>query len=314
LFSNEPAIAVSPGALVLSDPVDLEIPALADVAVSLYFPNISTAHTSHIVADLTSFIAKSNGNFTEAVDLPGASLTGEWDFLAGVDVSSDSSAAIVILGYSITDGIGTTPDTNGRWSDLLAKRLQASGDLKALGVLNEALTGDRVRYPGPQGLEWFGPAALARFDRDVLAQAGARYLIVLMGINDFAQPGVVAPTSEEASISELIAGHLQLIRRAHEKGIVTYGCTLTPFKESLIGPGFYTPEKEAKREEFNEWIRTSGAYDAVIDFDKVLRDPANPIQMLPAYDSGDHTHPNDAGNRAMANAVDISLFRCDHRP
>ncbi len=145
----------------------------------------------------------------------------------------------------------------------------------------------------------------------MLGQAAVKYLIVLLGTNDFAQVGIVAPDSEAVSAEEVIAAHLQLIARAHERGVLVYGCTLLPFKNSLIAPDFYTPEKNVKREAVNEWIRTSGAYDAVIDFDKAVRDPAHPLQILPAYDSGDHTHPNDAGYRAMANAINLNLFRAD---
>jgi len=225
--------------------------------------------------------------------------------------ASRQTAAIVTLGDSLTDGIGSTSDANRRWPDFLARRLQAENGPDRVAVLNEAITGDRLLHSGPAGLEFFGLAALARFDREVLAQTGVKYLIVLLGLNDIAQPGIVAPDSEDVSVGDVIAGQLQLIARAHEKGIAVYGCTLTPFKNSLIAPGFYTPEKEAKREAVNEWISSSGAFDVVIDFDKVLRDPANPQQILAAYDSGDHTHPNDAGYRAVANSIDLNLFRDD---
>lgn len=310
LFGGNSSFTIPSGSLAVSDPVYLDVPALSDLAVSIYLPTLSTASTTHLVAQQTSYVAATAGDFTYASDLPGATLTSEWDFLTGVDVmTSRQTAAIVTLGDSLTDGIGSTSDANKRWPDFLAARLQAESGPDRIAVLNKAITGDRLLHSGPTGLEFFGLAALARFDRDVLAQTGVKYLIVLLGLNDIAQPGIVAPDSEEVSAGDVIAGQLQLIARAHEKGIAVYGCTLTPFKNSLIAPGFYTPEKEAKREAVNEWIRSSGAFDAVIDFDRVLRDPANPLQILAAYDSGDHTHPNDAGYRAIANSIDLNLFR-----
>jgi lysophospholipase L1-like esterase len=308
-FSGRPFVAVPVGALVISDPIYLRVAPLVDVAVSVYLPGGSTADTSHIVALQTSFVAHNHGDLTGAVDLTGAGQISEWDFLTGVDVlDNEPTAAIVAMGASETDGIGSTPDANRRWTDVLAKRLQSNSGHNDVSVLNEALTGNRVLHPAPEGISFFGPAALARFDRDVLGQAGVKYLVVLLGLNDIAQTGVVAPPSEEVSAEDVIAGLLQMIERAHQRGIVVYGCTILPFQNSLIDPGFYTPEKEAKREEVNHWIRTSGAYDAVIDFDKVVRDPTHPKRILPAFDSGDHTHPNDAGYNAMGQAIDLNLF------
>jgi lysophospholipase L1-like esterase len=308
-FSGRSSVEVPIGALVISDPVYLRVAPLVDVAVSVYLPGVSTADTSHVVALQTSFVAHSHGDFTGAVDLPGAGQTFEWDFLTGVDVlGNEPTAAIVVMGASETDGIGSTSDANRRWTDVLAKRLQSHSSHNAISVLNEALTGNRILHPAPDGISFFGPAALARFDRDVLGQAGVKYLIVVLGLNDIAQPGVAAPPSEEVSAEDVIAGLVQLIERAHENGVVAYGCTVLPFKNSLIGPGFYTPEKEAKREEVNQWIRTSAAYDAVIDFDQVIRDPTHPKRIFPAFDSGDHTHPNDAGYKAMGQAIDLNLF------
>ena len=308
-FSGRSFIEVPVGALVISDPVDLSIPPLADLTVSVYLPGTSSADTSHIVANQISFVSQSPGDFTGAADLPGAGQTSEWDFLAGVDVLTDEgTAAIVVMGTSETDGIGSTFDTNRRWTDVLARRLQLDASHNNLSVLNEAHTGNRLLHPAPDGISFFGPAGLERFDRDVLGQAGVKYMIVLLGLNDIAQPGVVAPPSEDVSAKDVIAGLLQLIERAHERGIVAYGCTILPFEGSLIAPGFYTPEKEAKREQINQWIRTSGAYDGVIDFDMVVRDPAHHKRMLPAFDSGDHTHPNDSGYKAMGQAIDLNLF------
>jgi lysophospholipase L1-like esterase len=308
-FSGKTSVAVPVGALVLSDPVYLDVPPDADLSISVYLPALTVASTAHTVALQTNYVAKSNGNFTDAVDLPGASTIGEWDFLTGVDVLGGlQSSAVIVLGDSVGDGIGSSTDKNRRWPDVLARRLQRQyGTAKA--VLNEAITGNRLLFPGASGFEFFGAAGLARLERDVIGQAGSKYLVISLGLNDTAQPGIIAPISDEVTASEIIAGHLQLIERAHEKGIHVLGCTLTPFKDSLIAPGFYSSSKETKRETINEWIRTSGAYDAVIDFDQVLRDPAHPLKIRATYDSGDHTHPNDAGHRALGQAIDLNLFR-----
>jgi lysophospholipase L1-like esterase len=308
-FSGMSSFTVPAGALVISDPVDLGVPALSDLAVSIYLPALSTANTTHVVGLQTNYVAQNAGDFTAAPDLPGATTTFAWDFLTGVDVTDEGpAAAIVALGDSITDGLGSTPDTNQRWPNFLAARLQARSGFDQVGVLNEGIIGNRILHPAPVDNVVFGPAALARFDRDVLGQTGLKFLIVLLGTNDIALPGIAAPASEEVSAHDVIAGHLQLITRAHERGIVVYGCTLIPFEDSTIAPGFWSPEKEVKRQAVNRWIRTSGAYDAVIDFDKAIRDPAHTPRILPAYDSGDHTHPNDAGYNAMAQAIDLNLF------
>lgn len=309
-FSGRSSFTIPAGALALSDPVRLDVPPLSDLAVSIYLPAPSTATTTHIVTMQTNYVAQAAGDLTGAPDLPGAGAPDGWDFLTGVDVSTDSpGTAIVIVGDSVTDGLGSTPDKNRRWPNFLSQRLEARRGLNHVAVLNEGIIGNRLLHPAPPGIDFFGPAMLARFDRDVIGQAGLKYLIVLLGTNDIAQVGIVAPESEEVSAEDIIAGHLQLIARVHERGVLAYGCTLLPFKNSLIAPDFYTPEKNAKREAVNEWIRTSGAYDAVIDLDKAVRDPEDPLQLSPAYDSGDHTHPNDAGYKAMANAIDLNLFR-----
>jgi lysophospholipase L1-like esterase len=323
-FGGMQAITIPPGAPVLSDPVDLDVPALSDLAVSLHLPGTVQATTIHGSAFQTNYVSLA-GNFTGAATLPTERTITSWPFLTEVDVSAPGNVAIVALGNSITDGSNTMVDANHRWPDLLALRLQTTRDLLGkgaqgkqgasligingrLGVVNRGIGGNRLlRDPGEQPL--FGKSALARFDRDVLATAGVKYMIVLIGINDIGHPGTgTIPMSEEPTLDEMIAGYRQLIERAHAKGIAAYGATLTPF-EGTIFPGYYSPEKEQLREAVNNWIRSSDAFDAVIDFDRAVRDPSHPTRMLPAYDSGDHLHPNDLGMQAMANAIPLELFR-----
>jgi lysophospholipase L1-like esterase len=309
-FSGKSSFSIPAGGMILSDPVSLRVPPLSDLAVSIYFPGTAIASTTHLLALQTNYVAKGNGDFTNATALPDATTNTSWDFLTGVDVSeATSGGAIIALGDSITDGANSTANTNQRWPSVFAARLQQDKKLQHLGVLDEGIIGNRILHPTETTMEnLFGPSALARFDRDVLGQAGVKYVIVLLGINDIGHPGGSAPASEEVSADDIIAGHLQLIARAHEKGLRIYGCTLTPFENTTL-KNFYSPEKEKLRQAVNQWIRTSGAYDAVIDFDKTVRDPEHPSRFLPAFDGGDHLHPSDAGQKAMADSIDLSLFR-----
>jgi lysophospholipase L1-like esterase len=320
-FGGQESVTIPPGALVLSDPVGLDVPALSDLAVSLYLPGEAPAATIHAYSLQTSFVSLP-GDFTNSATLPLDHTIKSWPFLAEVDVNRPDAAAIVVLGDSITDGSVTVVDANHRLTDMLALRQQTTRDLlkgargghsalqgpnSHLGVVNRGISGNRLlRDPGEQPL--FGKAALARFDSDVTATAGVRYMVVLLGINDIGHPGTGAiPLSESVTPQDLIAGYRQLIARAHDKGIAVFGGTLTPF-EGTTFPGYYTPEKEAVREAANNWIRGSGEFDAVIDFDRAVRDPAHPSRLLPMYDSGDHLHPNDLGMQAMANAIPLELL------
>jgi lysophospholipase L1-like esterase len=305
-FGGSPSAFIPAGALVVSDPVDLDVAPLADLAVSLYFAGQVSATTEHSLAEQTTYLSPP-GNFASATALPsGGSTTTSWYFLNGVEVGSRSPRnAIIALGDSITDGYASTVDANHRWPNYLAARLQEKRRTSDTAVVNQGISGNRVLH------DFIGPNALARFDRDVLAQSGARWVIVLEGINDFGIPGAFGLAGETVSAVDIIAGHRQLIARAHAKGLLIYGATLTPF-EGTVFPGYFTPATEAKRQAVNQWIRTSGAYDAVIDFDLATRDPASPARLLPAYDSGDHLHPNDVGYEAMARAIDLSLFSPGH--
>jgi lysophospholipase L1-like esterase len=313
-FGGRPSVSVPPGAPTLSDPVTLSVPALSDLVVSIHLPRRTPAATVHGSAFQTNYIAA--GNVTRAPDLPGATTTTAWHFLSGVSVAAPPRAAsIVALGDSITDGAITTVDANRRWPDLLARRLQDRASLRHLGVVNAGIGGNRLLHDGAtlpgtpfSGIgPLFGDSALNRFDRDVLARPGVRDVIVLLGINDIGQPTSIAPPSEAVTAEEMISGYRQLIARAHERGLRIFGATMTPFQDTTIA-GYYSEENEAKRQAVNRWIRTSGEYDGVIDFDRAVRDPAQPLRMLPEYDSGDHLHPNDAGMQAMADAIPLRLF------
>ncbi len=294
-FSGSPSTAIPPGALAVSDPVYLQVPDLGDLVVSIYVAGNQVAATEHSVGFQTTYIS-AEGDFSGADSLPTTTTTQSLYFLAGVEVdAAKSSKAIVTLGDSITEGYKSTADANKRWPNRLAERLAAQKGGSRVAVLNAGITGNRVLH-GKDGSN-----ALARLDRDVLVQSGARYLIVLLGINDIGFPGAV-------TADEIIAGHRQIIDRAHAMGLKVYGGTLTPFQAYLPGL-YYTDVGEAQRQSVNQWIKTSKAYDAVIDFDKAIRDPNNPSKILPAFDSGDNLHPNDAGYKAMADTINLALFK-----
>ncbi|MFI7543516.1 SGNH/GDSL hydrolase family protein [Actinoplanes sp. NPDC049599] len=313
-FGGRSSVRIPPGAPALSDPVSLAVPALTNLVVSIHLPERTAAATVHGSAFQTSYLAA--GNVTRSPTLTGTTTTS-WHFLSGVSVAAaPRSAAVVAFGDSITDGAITTIDANHRWPDFLARRLQEHDPLRTVGVLNKGIGGNRLLYDGNTlpGTPFagigplFGDSALSRFDRDVLAQPGARAVIVLLGINDIGQPTSIAPPAEAVTVAELITGHRQLIARAHERGLRILGATLTPFQDTTI-PGYYSEANEAKRAAVNRWIRTSGEYDGVIDFDRAVRDPAQPQRILARYDSGDHLHPNDAGMQAMADAVPLRLLQ-----
>jgi lysophospholipase L1-like esterase len=304
-FQGRTAATVPQGSLLLSDPVRLDAPPASDIAVSLFLPVATPAHTFHARAGQTNYIS-GPGNSTAAIELPVASTTDSWFFLNEITVKAPSdTTAVVALGDSITNGFESTVDANRRWPNLLAERLQVSDEPAAtVGVVNHGIDGNRLRTDG------LGPSALTRFDRDVLATPGARFVVLLEGINDIGLPGVLNQPEQAVSAEQIIAGYQQLIDRAHDHGLKIFGGTLTPF-EGTVFPGYFTPAGEDTRARVNDWIRTSGRFDAVIDFDAATRDPAHPTRLLPAYDSGDHLHPNDAGYAAMADAIDLRLFSED---
>jgi lysophospholipase L1-like esterase len=285
------------GAIVVTDPVDLAVPPVSDVVIDLYVPNDigvgPSPVTTHNGASQTNFVSET-GNHSGVPTLPVSARSGAWFMLARVEVMAPAgTAALVAFGDSITDGARSTADTNSRWPDQLARRLAARKG-GGVAVLNAGISGNRVLGDGA------GVSALARFDRDVLMQTGVTHVVVMEGINDIG----IARSNPSPTAEDIVAGHKQLIERARARGLKIYGATLTPFE----GAPYFTPEGEAKRQAVNQWIRTSKAYDGVIDFDLVTRDPAAPTKFLPAYDSGDHLHPGDAGYKAMGDAVDLALF------
>jgi lysophospholipase L1-like esterase len=299
-FSGHSSITVPPGAPVLSDPVDLKAADLASLAISIYLPQTTGPATWHLEGKQTAYIVL--GDATSASDLGATATTSTARFfLSGVEAGSfERKSAIVTFGDSITDGTRSTVDTNHRWPDRLAERLAASGD-DDTGVVNEGISGNRILHDNA------GPNALSRLDRDVLATPAVRFMTVLLGINDIGFGGFI-PT-EAVTADDIIGGYRQLIARAHSRGIRIYGATLTPFDN--VGSPYFSAAHEVQRQAVNAWIRTSGEFDAVIDFDKVVRDPNNPSKLLPAFDSGDHLHPSDAGYKAMADSINLKLFKLD---
>ncbi|HMH12226.1 MAG TPA: SGNH/GDSL hydrolase family protein [Edaphobacter sp.] len=297
-FGGRPSITIPPGALAVSDPANLKLPAFADVAVSLFVPAQPMQQVSHhSFADQTNYSVP--GNVVGAKSLESPTEIYHWPFLKGVDVMADSKAAsIVAFGDSITDGALSTRNANARWPDVLARRLQANKKTANLGVLNQGIGGGRILH------DVTGPSALARFDRDVLAQAAVKYLIILESINDIGHAQDPVKPYDVVTAEDLIVGLGQLATRAHTHGIKVYGATLTPY----VGAKYSSPAGEAIRQAVNNWIRTTNQLDGFIDFDKATRDPANPAVFAPAADSGDHLHPADPGYKIMADSIDLSLF------
>jgi lysophospholipase L1-like esterase len=301
-FSGKPDVTIPAGAEYISDSIAYPMLPLSDLAISLHLDEPPAQQTGHPGSRSTSYLQ--HGDLVSAADLPEAKKFDHWYWIAGVDVNANkNSAAIVVLGDSITDGHAATTNGNDRWTDALAKKLQASPKTKNLSVLNQGIGGNHLLTDG------LGPNALARVDRDILAQTGVRYLIVLEGVNDLgklSREGDMPKNDHDALVQQMIGAYEQIILRAHAHGIKVYGATILPY----VGSGYYhpAPANEADRLAVNQWIRQPGHFDAVIDFDKLTADPAHPDTMLPAYDSGDHLHPGPAGYKAMGDAVPTSLF------
>lgn len=299
-FGGRPSVTIPPGALVVSDPAALTLRPLSSVAVSIFLPAQTITHLSvHSFAAATAYSAQ--GNLVGRVSLDNARPIDSWPIVKGIETRvSGLDSAVVCFGDSITDGVHSATDANTRWPDILAERLQHSRKDARIAVLNEGISGNRVLAPGA------GPAALARFDRDVLAQNGVKYLIVLEAINDIGVGyGPKSTAANPATADDLIVAYKQMIERAHSHGIQVFGATLTPY----IGAGYASPAGEQVRKTVNEWIRNGKGFDGVIDFDQITRDPANPDAFSTTADSGDHLHPKDAGYKQMGDAIDLKLFQ-----
>ena len=301
-FGGSESVMIPPGAMIVSDPVAMPVAAFADLAVSLFVPAQADATlTEHSLGVSTNFITA--GNAVTAAKLDSPKKVTSWYLLKGVDVDAGpGAAAVVTLGDSITDGSHATADKNSRWPDVLAQRLHANPATAKIGVLNEGISGNRLLH------DMTGPNALSRLDRDVLAQSGAKYLIILLGINDIGRtsiprtPGVL---TEGVTAEQLTWALQQIALRAHAHGMKVYAATLTPYG----GAGYQDAHGLTLREAENNFIRTSKDFDGFIDFDKVTRDPAKPDAFLPLYDGGDHLHPGDAGYKAMGESIDLKLFQ-----
>jgi lysophospholipase L1-like esterase len=302
LFNGKPTVTIAKGESVLSDPLKMDVKALQSLAVSIYAPAAAAyrASTVHSAGFATAYITES-GDATAAARFPRDETSGNRFFLTDVEVAGPSTKyTLVAFGDSITDGVGTKADANERWPDDLAVRLQADAKLSSIGVADAGISGNRILHDGA------GPSALTRFGRDALDQPGVRWIVLLEGINDIGGSGYAWDAKDKIAAQQVIDGMKTLIARAHARHVKIYGATLTPYGGS--GWPYHSAAGEKTREQVNAWIRDSGAFDGVVDFDKVIRDPAAPQKMLAAYDSGDHLHPNSAGYRAMANAVDLNWF------
>jgi len=313
-FDGESAVTVPKGKTIVSDAVQLAVPALSDLAISLYFPEETAATTNHQLALQESYVSPATGESTGLAKFVVAKTIHSWPFLTGVEVEAPTDgAAIVVFGDSAVDGDGSTKDANHRLPDLLAKRLQLDAKGRRFGVLNEGIIGNRLlrdslREPASPFGDAMGESGLKRLERDALGQPGVRVVVVRFGVNDLGFPGAFTPATEAVTAADLIAGFKELAARVHRQGARIIGTTITPFENAKTAPGYYTLAKEAVRQEVNRWLRGSRDLDGLVDLDRILRDPAHTARLLPAYDSGDHLHSNDAGYAAAANAFELPML------
>lgn len=292
-FAGDESVIIAPGEVVVSDTLDYELPGLTTMAITLYFGDVPTDLTGHPGSRTTSYIIP--GNAIDAGEMSTAIRTEHWYIISGLDILTEDPEvrAVVALGDSITDGRGSTTDGNDRWTDILANRFQANSATAKIAVLNQGIGGNRVLRGG------LGPTAISRFDRDVLAQNGVRYLIVFEGVNDIGEEGHNPETAEE-----LIRAYRLFIEKAHEQDILVYGATILPF----AGSQYDNKENEETRQKVNHWIRSSGEFDAVIDFAAAVEDPEQPGRLYSLYDCGDHLHLSPAGYRKLAGCIELAFF------
>jgi len=301
-FGGDPAATIAAGALIVSDPVELAVPPLSDLAVSVYLPEDLPASfgITGRYARQTNYVSPP-GNFSASDAMPVGKLTDDWYFVCGVDVvAPQATGAIVALGDSLTDANISTHDGHHSWPSQLARRLIGRSGVRPMAVMNQGLGGNRILH------DIRGDSGLRRFDRDVLAQPGVTHTIIMLGTNDLRNRW--RKPEEEVTAPQMIAGLKQLAVRGHTRGIKVIAATLTPFENETFLPGAWSPKREAIRQEVNDWMRKTDAFDAIVDFDRALRDPDHATRMLPIYDCDDHLHPSDLGYRAMGDAIDLALF------
>jgi lysophospholipase L1-like esterase len=301
-FGGDGAATIAAGSLLISDPVELEVPALGDVVVTVHLPDDLPASfgITGRYARQTNYISPL-GNFAAEAVMPVGRITDDWYFVSGIDVLAEpGTGGIVALGDSLTDGNISTHDAFASWPSQLARRLASRAGGRTLGVMNQGLGGNRILH------DIRGDSGLRRFDRDVLAAPGVTHVIVVLGTNDLRNRW--RKPEEEATAPSMIAGLKQLAVRARARGIKIFGGTIPPFENETFLPGAWNPAREAVRQAVNAWMREANAFDSVIDFDAGLRDPEHPTSMLPRYDCGDHLHPSDAGYHRMGDIIDLSLF------
>lgn len=314
-FGGSSSVTIPAGAPVLSDPVAFPVSSGAEISISLYFPGRGVSPTLHWLALKRAVVSRA-GDHTRAEKIEEGTLTRSAILVSAVLVPAEAAQRLVVaFGDSLTDGDGSTMDADHNWPSDLVRRLEKTRAGAQLAVVNEGIVGNRLLSDCfMPNVGCFGVSALARFDRDALALPGVTHIVLLEGINDIAFPGAklgghyLADPADVRTAGELIAAYRQLISRAHAQGVKVIGATITPF-EGVEIPGYYSESKEATRQAVNQWIRTSGSLDGFVDFDAVLRDPGHPSRILPKFASEDHLHPNDAGYQAMADAINLVLFK-----
>lgn len=296
-FNGQSEYTMQPGAVLVSDAIKFDLKPRMDVAITLYFGNTSETVTGHPGSRTTSYIIQ--GNDKNVTDFSNAVKTDHWYIISGIDVVSPKKAgAVAIIGNSITDGRGSGTNLQNRWPDIFSERLLKNKSSKNVGVLNLGIGGNCVLRGG------LGPTALRRYDKDVLGQSGVKWVVIFEGVNDLGgMPDIEDVANKKAD--DLINAYKEMINKAHEKGLKVYGATIMPFKKN----GYYKPYREMARNKVNEWIRTGGFFDAVIDFDKVIRDPADTACMIESLQDNDYLHPNQAGHRKTGESVDLNLFK-----